>query len=278
MVDDARLSIGEVADRTGIPVPTLRAWERRFSFPTPQRQPSGHRRYTEADCAGLLQVLAERQAGHSLASAIERARATGAWVQDSVTAGLRTHPGMPAPSLVSRRTMRALSHAVEDAASAAAGRPVLAAAFQSEEAYRRSQHRWDDLAAGAEVAAVLATFGRRRQPGRGAAELCLPPGSPLRHEWVVAAHGPAFTACLAGWERPTPLGTPDRERLFEAVWTVDPVVARTTISALLAADPDADPSLGDRARAALERPLRPWVGQPTAVVALANRMVAYAAR
>lgn len=38
--------MGAVARRTGLTEHTLRAWERRFGFPTPVRLPSGHRRYT----------------------------------------------------------------------------------------------------------------------------------------------------------------------------------------------------------------------------------------
>ena len=45
----AELTIAAVATRTGVSVATLRAWERRYGFPVPQRLPGGHRRYTEAD-------------------------------------------------------------------------------------------------------------------------------------------------------------------------------------------------------------------------------------
>lgn len=285
----AVLSIGEVANRTGVPVPTLRVWERRFAFPSPERQPSGHRRYTEADCEQIAQVVAEREAGLSLAAAIDRVRRTAGRDEDSVVGFLRAQPTVAALSLLTRRTMRALSHAIEDEASAAGGRGVLVAAFQTEAAYARARHRWDDLAAGADVAAVLAAFARpapspsdHPSPSVGTAtgpvELCLPAGSPLRHEWVVAGHGPAFTACLAGWERPTPDGTPDHERLFEATWTVDPALVRTAVSVLLEADPAVDHALLDRAADALDRPVRTGTGDVAAAVALANRMVAYAAR
>jgi DNA-binding transcriptional MerR regulator len=277
----AVLSIGEVANRTGVPVPTLRVWERRFAFPSPERQPSGHRRYTEADCEQIAQVVAEREAGRSLAAAIDRVRRTAGRDEDSVVGFLRAQPTVAAPSLLTRRTMRALSHAIEDEASAAGGRGVLVAAFQTEAAYARARHRWDDLAAGADVAAVLAAFARPVPSGRtraGPVELCLPAGSPLRHEWVVAGHGPGFTACLAGWERPTPEGTPDHERLFEATWTVDPALVRTAVTVMLEADPAVDHALLDRAAHALDRPVRPGTGDVAAAVALANRMVAYAAR
>jgi methanogenic corrinoid protein MtbC1 len=39
------LTIGSLSRATGIPVPTLRTWERRYGFPVPVRRPSGHRLY-----------------------------------------------------------------------------------------------------------------------------------------------------------------------------------------------------------------------------------------
>jgi len=39
------LSIGELADMTGLGVHTLRMWEKRYGAPHSQRLPSGHRRY-----------------------------------------------------------------------------------------------------------------------------------------------------------------------------------------------------------------------------------------
>jgi len=39
------ISIGALSRTCGIPVETLRNWERRYGFPSPVRRPSGHRRY-----------------------------------------------------------------------------------------------------------------------------------------------------------------------------------------------------------------------------------------
>ena len=47
--NEAALSIGDVVTATGVGEATLRAWERRFGFPTPRREPSGHRRYDRVD-------------------------------------------------------------------------------------------------------------------------------------------------------------------------------------------------------------------------------------
>jgi len=39
------LTIGSLSRATGIPVETLRTWERRYQYPRPVRKPSGHRLY-----------------------------------------------------------------------------------------------------------------------------------------------------------------------------------------------------------------------------------------
>ena len=50
------LSIGEVSAILGIPVPTLRSWERRYGFPQPVRTEGGHRRYSDAHLAQLRRI------------------------------------------------------------------------------------------------------------------------------------------------------------------------------------------------------------------------------
>jgi MerR family redox-sensitive transcriptional activator SoxR len=58
-------SIGAVADRTGLPVETIRFYET-SGLLAPQRDRSGHRRYAEADISELEVIQALRQAGMSL--------------------------------------------------------------------------------------------------------------------------------------------------------------------------------------------------------------------
>ncbi len=43
------LTIGALAERTGMQPATLRMWEQRHGFPRAQRLPSGHRRYPVAE-------------------------------------------------------------------------------------------------------------------------------------------------------------------------------------------------------------------------------------
>ena len=43
------LSIGDVAERTGLAAGTIRMWEQRYGAPTPRRLPSGYRVYGVGD-------------------------------------------------------------------------------------------------------------------------------------------------------------------------------------------------------------------------------------
>jgi len=56
--------MGAVTRRTGIGEHTLRAWERRFGFPTPHRLESGHRRYSSAQVRQLLLISRALGCGH----------------------------------------------------------------------------------------------------------------------------------------------------------------------------------------------------------------------
>lgn len=59
----ALLSIGELARRSGVPVETLRTWERRYGFPASLRRPSGHRRYAAEVLPQLLLAVQAMEAG-----------------------------------------------------------------------------------------------------------------------------------------------------------------------------------------------------------------------
>lgn len=216
------LSISEVAARTGLSVAVLRAWERRHGFPRPERLAGGHRRYPEVEVERIERVVAERARGRSVESAIEAARRTPPGEEASLHAALRRRrPDLPV-HVLSRRAMLALSRAIEDESSALGEAPVLVAAFQREDAYRRAGARWADLARTAQLAVVLADFAGSRRCPSGALEVAVPAASPMRREWTLVCAGPGFGACLAGCERP---GAAGRAR-FEAVWSVEPEVVR----------------------------------------------------
>ncbi|WP_052665266.1 MerR family transcriptional regulator [Nitriliruptor alkaliphilus] len=65
----AVLRIGEVARRTGVAVPTLRAWERRYGLLAPARTDGGHRLYSDADVARVDAVQRLLDAGWSASAA-----------------------------------------------------------------------------------------------------------------------------------------------------------------------------------------------------------------
>ncbi len=59
-----QLSIGELADRSGLGTDTLRVWEQRYGKPCPIRLPSGHRRYSEADVRWARRCAEALACGH----------------------------------------------------------------------------------------------------------------------------------------------------------------------------------------------------------------------
>ena len=227
VVEPATLSISEVSRQTGIPAVGLRNWEERYGLPRPQRTPSGQRRYSEADCAFLADVLGHRAAGLSLPAAMAEAAAHVEEHHDtSIFAGLRRrHPDLRA-RVIAKATLLALTRAIEDECCARAERPVLVGCFQRQRFYRAARPRWRDLARTAERTVVLADFEHSRlQPSR-LVEVSVPEASPLRREWALVCDAPDHAACVVGWERPGQAGRSDRDRLFEAVWSVDPEVVR----------------------------------------------------
>lgn len=67
-------NIGVVTRLTGIPITTLHAWERRYSFPHSSRTSGGHRLYSEKDIAQLRWVKAQVDAGLATSQAILAAK------------------------------------------------------------------------------------------------------------------------------------------------------------------------------------------------------------
>ncbi len=64
-------NIKSVAEMTGIPPVTLRAWERRYGFPSPERTGSGYRLYSEHDVASLNWLKLQTDSGLSIAQAVK---------------------------------------------------------------------------------------------------------------------------------------------------------------------------------------------------------------
>jgi DICT domain-containing protein len=231
------LSIGAVATATHVSVAALRAWEQRFGFPVPERGPGGHRRYSPQQVEQVKQVLRDRDAGWSLEAAIHRAREhaglAASLTESSVFAGLRRRrPDLQAYDLT-RESMLAISHAIEDEFCARAEHPVLIGAFQHVHRYRTAAARWGDLARTASLTIIFADFPNSRVRQGEPSEIALPNDAALRREWIVVCDAPEGAACLAGIERPRRRNG-DRGRMFEAVWSFDPAVVRVATEVGLA--------------------------------------------
>src|SRR5678815_1339936 len=60
-----------VLNETGLPADTLRAWERRYGLPVPQRTSGGHRLYSERDIHTIKWLMARQAEGLSISRAVD---------------------------------------------------------------------------------------------------------------------------------------------------------------------------------------------------------------
>jgi len=60
-----------VLKETGLPADTLRAWERRYGLPVPQRTQGGHRLYSERDIHTIKWLMARQAEGLSISRAVD---------------------------------------------------------------------------------------------------------------------------------------------------------------------------------------------------------------
>jgi len=275
----AELTIGDLAQRTGVSTAVLRMWEARHGFPEPRRLASGHRRYSDADVALVQQVLRRRDSGIRLEVAIAEASASRAPGTPSVFAELRrTHPALAVHRL-RKSTLIALSWAIEDECCAVADRPVLFGAFQRGDLYEPSAARWTELARVARSAIVFADrWDGEAQEAEGPVRAELDEDAPMRREWVVVCDAVDTTACLSAWELPGQSSVPDRQRLFEAVWTVDPLAVREAARVCATVAADAGVLSAQQLLYQLADTPAPRTTSAPAVTALFNRVVAYVDR
>ncbi len=271
----AVLSIGDVSEQTGLAEATLRMWESRHGFPRPVRLESGHRRYGERDVELLRQVLEERSRGLSLKAAIVRVVRAGDEPEGSLFAGLRRRRPELSAHLMGKRSLLALSHAMEDELVVRAERAVLFGGFQQERWYRRSEPRWRELARTAEHAVVLADFPRARRPRGAPVELPLDGSDPLRREWVLVCSAPRFAACLAGIERPGQANRPDPERDFDTLWSVEPEIVHEAAHICCGFVAGPAPELSREIERHLDRVPAPRDDRFEVAAAVTSRMVAY---
>lgn len=281
------LSIGDLSDRTGVAAATLRIWEARHGFPVPQRLTSGHRRYTESDVAAVQQVVRLRETGVRLEAAVARVRS---WLDAetatantdaannhaaSVYARLRhSHPALQ-PSRLTKRSLLAMSWAIEDEVGAQARRAHLFGAFQRSQHFESARDRWTDLARHAASTYVFADFEKASvtQP----VEVPLAADSPMSREWSVVCDSPELAVALTAWELPGQSTVHDADRLFESMWTVDPAPVREAARVCAGLAVSAGAVNAATVSAELARPV---VGAPdlAALTSLFNRSVAYVDR
>lgn len=68
------MPIAAVSTLLGIPVPTIRSWERRYGFPVPARTQGRHRRYSVDEIDQLRMMRDEITRGHSASEAVDLVR------------------------------------------------------------------------------------------------------------------------------------------------------------------------------------------------------------
>lgn len=106
------LKTSEAATLLNVSPNTLRAWERRFGFPKPQRSPGRHRLFTHGEVVSLRDALQE---GLSIASAVSRAREGLATDTYTLTGALVSYESERADAAMeSALALRSLERSVEE--------------------------------------------------------------------------------------------------------------------------------------------------------------------
>ena len=294
---EGTLSIGDLAEQTGVSTATLRVWESRHGFPVPHRRESGHRRYDQDHVDAVRDVVRRRDEGVRLDVAIEQALSartgsTHTRVLAAVDPIARSAPGSPSvyarlrhthPELVTQRltksTLLALSWAIEDEFAARSHKAHLFGGFQRERNFQAALARWSDLSRTMASTHVFADFDPMASVDRTDAPhvvpVPLPPDHPMGREWAVVCDHDQLPVALTAWELPGQAEVRDRDRVFESVWTVerDAVREAARVCAHNAADLGAESAVAVAAE--LDGPTT--VGSPDLgqVTSLFNRVVAY---
>ncbi len=69
--DGAVLNLKAVLQQTGLKADTLRAWERRYGLPSPERSSGGHRLYSQHDIDTIRWLIARQREGLTISRAVE---------------------------------------------------------------------------------------------------------------------------------------------------------------------------------------------------------------
>src|SRR3954453_16895562 len=190
-------------------------WEQRYGFPEPDRTDAGYRLYNDDDVDALRRVLAFRQRGLSVPAAVDRVRGAGTGTDGPSLFGALATGDAPLPAQrLTKRTLLAISRAIEDETMSRAAAPVVIGAFQQERNYRAVEHRYRAMARTADAVVVFADFERFATCANAPCEAPLDADDALGNEWAVVVDAPGYSACLLAWEQPRSArsGIPDRER------------------------------------------------------------------
>ena len=91
--EEPYLNLKAVVQRTGLKPDTLRAWERRYGLPSPERSSGGHRLYSQRDVDTIGWLMARQREGLTISRAVELWEQLQAEGRDPV----RTPPAVAAP-------------------------------------------------------------------------------------------------------------------------------------------------------------------------------------
>jgi DNA-binding transcriptional MerR regulator/methylmalonyl-CoA mutase cobalamin-binding subunit len=122
--DRSGLTISSVGSLLGIPVPTIRSWERRYGVPAPARTAGRHRRYSTSEVELLRALRDEITRGHPAREAVDMVRRArgerdferGAHRAEFVSAAMRLDPAALRAALDGAAADVGLEAAIRDVA------------------------------------------------------------------------------------------------------------------------------------------------------------------
>jgi len=86
IINSPTYNLKVVIKETGIAADTLRAWERRYGLPMPERSPGGHRLYSQRDIEIVKWLMAKQREGMSISRAVDLWNDLSASGEDSLSA------------------------------------------------------------------------------------------------------------------------------------------------------------------------------------------------
>lgn len=227
--EESSLTVGDLAARTGVAAGTLRMWEKRHGFPVPVRLESGHRRYRSSDVDAVRRVVEARDRGVRLDRAVAEVLAPTP-VGESVYGLLRRRYDELPSHQMHKRTLTALSHAIEDEFCATADRGRLLGGFQTTDFFAPAVARWEEFARLSRGVVVFAEPVADTAPMPSSIHhVPIHPEARSRREWFVVCESTTMPVVMAGWEVPGQRRVRDADRAFEVSWSLDPAMVSDAI-------------------------------------------------